>query len=69
MINQKQKILEIVNNLPEDVTWDDAMYALYIRSKLEKSKESIKNGNTITIEELKKFIDGLEARYEADNTQ
>ena len=63
MITEKQRILETVNELP-----DDAIYTLYLRSKLEESKKNIKEGNTITLEELKEFIDGLEARYEADNS-
>lgn len=62
MINEKQKILSAANTLS-----DDAIYTLYLHSKLEKSKENIKNGNVITLEELKNHIDGLEARYEANN--
>ncbi|MBR1540147.1 MAG: hypothetical protein IJ629_03105 [Clostridia bacterium] len=68
MITEKQRILETVNELPDNITWDDAIYTLYLRSKLEESKKNIKEGNTITLEELKEFIDGLEARYEADNS-
>lgn len=67
MINEQKQILATVNTLPDKTTWDDATYTLYLRSKLEKSKENIKNGNVITLQELKKHIDGLEARYEANN--
>ena len=53
MINEKQEILATVNTLPEDTTWDDAIYTLYLHSKLKKSQDNIKNGNIMTIEESK----------------
>ena len=28
MINEKQEILATVNTLPDDTTWDDAIYTL-----------------------------------------
>lgn len=67
MNNEKQQILATVNTLPDNTTWDDAIYTLYLHSKLAKSKENIKNGNVITLQELKSHIDGLEAKYAADN--
>lgn len=53
MINEKQEILEKVNTLQEDTTGDDAIYALYLHSKLQKSQNDIKNGRVMTIEESK----------------
>ena len=67
MISEKQKILEAINNLPDNTTWDDAIYTLYLYSKLAKSKEDIKNGRVMTLQELKNHIDELEARYETDD--
>ena len=51
MINEKQEILATVNTLPDNTTWDDAVYTLYLHSKLQKSKE--KNGRVMSIEESK----------------
>lgn len=67
MINEKQQILGAINTLPDDTTWDDALYTLYLHSKLEKSRENIKSGKVITLQELKDHINRLEAKYEADN--
>lgn len=66
MLNVKEQILATVNTLPDNATWDDALYTLYLHSKLKKSEEDIKNGRVITLQEFKKYIDGLEERY-ADN--
>ena len=61
MISVKEQIIETVNTLPEDTTWDDALYALYLQSKLEKSEDDIKNGRVMTIEESK---DRMKQKYE-----
>ena len=53
MINKKQEIIATINTLPDDTTWDDAIYALYLHSKLQKSQDDIKNGRVMTIEESK----------------
>ena len=54
MINKKQEIIATINTLPDDTTWDDAIYTLYLHSKLQKSQDDIKNGNVLTIEDSKK---------------
>ena len=53
MINKKQEIIATINTLPDDTTWDDAIYALYLHSKLQKSQDDIKNGRVMSIEESK----------------
>ena len=67
MSSDKQQIIATINTLPDNATWDDAIYALYLHSKIKKSKEDIKNGRVINLQELKKYIDGLEERYESNN--
>lgn len=56
MINEKKQIIEMVNSLPENTSIDEAIYTLYINSKLEKSKEDIKNKRIMTIEESKELM-------------
>ena len=53
MVNEKQEILSIVTTLPDNATLDDAIYALYMHSKLQKSQNDIENGKVMTIEESK----------------
>ena len=54
MINEKQEILEVVNSLPDDITWDDAIYTLYLHLKFNMCKDDIENGRLITLEEFDK---------------
>ena len=56
MINEKKEILATVNTLPDDTTWDDAIYTLYLHSKLQKSQDDIKHCRVMTIEESKERL-------------
>ena len=53
MTSKKQEILATVNTLLDDTTWDEAIYTLYLHSKLQKSQEDIKNGRVMTVKESK----------------
>ncbi len=61
MTTVKEQILNAVNTLPDDVTWEDALYSLYLNAKLKKSEDDIKNGKVITIEESK---ERMKQKYE-----
>lgn len=52
MINKKNN-LTAVNILHKDNVCSDAVYDLFLHSKLQKSKEDIKNGSVMTIDESK----------------
>lgn len=57
-----QSIKEIVHNvaerLPERATLDDAIYALYVRKKLEDGLRDLDEGRTYTQEEVEQFLLG-----------
>lgn len=42
----------------------DIIYNLFFFAKLKESEEDIQDGRVCTLEELRKYIDGLGARYE-----
>ena len=48
----KQIVCDIVNHLPEQATFDDAIYALYVRQKLEEGLRDLDEGRTHTQEEV-----------------
>jgi predicted transcriptional regulator len=54
----KQIIHDIANHLPEQATFDDAMYALYVRQKLEKGLRDLDEGRTYTQEEVEQRLLG-----------
>jgi hypothetical protein len=50
----KQIVHDIAENLPEQATLDDAMYALYVRQKLERSLQAAKEGKVISQEDMER---------------
>ncbi len=53
----KQEALNTIGQLPEDTDMDEIMYRLYVLDKIRKGQEAVKQGKTITSEELKREID------------
>jgi len=53
----KQQALNTINQLPENTDMDEIMYRLYMLDKIRKGQEAVKQGKTITSEELKREID------------
>lgn len=57
----KQIVHDIADHLPEQATFDDAMYALYVRQKLEKGLRDLDAGRTFTQEEVEQRLLGNRA--------
>jgi hypothetical protein len=58
MQNLKQIIHDIADKLPEQATFDDAMYALYVRQKIENGLKQLDEGLGIPHEEAKRRLLG-----------
>ena len=55
-----EKISELLKKAPtDDGTFYGSLYDLYVFIGLVKSADNIKNGRTITLEELKKEMEAL----------
>ncbi|MGF1546441.1 MAG: hypothetical protein ACFCUG_03840 [Thiotrichales bacterium] len=50
----KQIVHDIAEHLPEQATFDDAMYALYVRQKLERSLQAAEEGKVTSQDEMEK---------------
>ena len=50
----KTKVNETIATLPDDATWDDVMYRLYVRQKIEAGLEDVETGNTVPVSEVRK---------------
>jgi hypothetical protein len=50
----KQIVHDIADHLPEQATFDDAMYALYVRQKLERSLQAAEEGKVTSQEEMER---------------
>jgi predicted transcriptional regulator len=54
----KQIVRDIADHLPEQATFDDAMYALYVRQKLDEGLRDLDEGRTYTQEEVEQLLLG-----------
>ena len=50
----KQAAHELIDHLPDQATWDDVMYTLYVHQKLERSLQAAKEGKVTSQEDAKK---------------
>lgn len=48
------KAEELIDRLPDDTSWDDLMYTIYVRQKIEKGISDADNGLTISTHELRR---------------
>lgn len=52
----KSEVLEMIQAMPDDLTYEDLMKALYIRQQIQKSLDQIETGEILTHEEVKDRI-------------
>lgn len=59
-LNIKGRALRLVRTLPANATWDDVMYSLYVRQKIETGLADIGAGRTHGHDSIRKEF-GLSA--------
>ena len=43
----KESLLEIARQLPEQCTWDEVMYQIYVRQKIDAGVKDADDGRTV----------------------
>jgi predicted transcriptional regulator len=51
--NVKQEAQRLVDNLPENATWDDLMYEIYVRQAIEAGLADSEAGRTLDVKEVR----------------
>ncbi|MBH8576441.1 hypothetical protein I8752_26320 [Nostocaceae cyanobacterium CENA369] len=59
-INIKEEAHKLIDRLPENPTWDDLMYQIYVRQTVEAGLADSKAGNVISVQEVRKKFGLLE---------
>jgi len=54
MNSPKQAIAEILLELPDDATFDDIEYRIYVRRKVERGLRDLEAGRTVSQEEAER---------------
>jgi predicted transcriptional regulator len=52
-INIKQAARRLVDQLPENSTWDDLIHEIYVRQSIEKGLADSEAGRTTSVEEVR----------------
>jgi hypothetical protein len=52
----KEEARKIIENLPEQATWDDIIYQFYVKKKIEVSIQAIEEGRVYSHEEVVKRV-------------
>ena len=51
--NIKEEARRLIYNLPEDSTWDDLMYEIYVRQAVESGLNDSEAGKVFSVEEVR----------------
>jgi len=51
--NIKQEVYHLLEKLPENATWDDLMYKIYVRQAIEAGLEDSKVGRSIDVKDVR----------------
>jgi len=52
--NVKEEARRLVEDLPEDVTWDDLMYRIYVRQAIEAGLADSEANRVVEVEDVRK---------------
>ncbi len=52
--NIKEEARRLVENLPEDVTWDDLMYQIYVRQTIDAGLADSEADRVIEVKDVRK---------------
>ena len=54
----KQEAMQTLDTLPETATWDDVIYALYVKQKVVRGLQDARDGKTVSQEKAAKRLRG-----------
>ena len=52
-LNLKEKAFKLVNDLPEDATWDDLMYKIYVQQAIDAGLKDSDAGRTMSVSDVR----------------
>ena len=56
MSTPKQAAKELIEHLPDQATWDDIMYELYVKQKIDAGLHDVAEGRTALHEDVKRRL-------------
>jgi len=56
MATPKQAARELIEHLPDQASWNDIMYELYVKQKIEAGLKAVAEGRTVPHDEVKRRL-------------
>ncbi len=56
MSTTKEEAMRLISRLPEEVSWEDIMYRLYVKQKVEAGIKAAEEGRTVSHAEVKEIF-------------
>ena len=53
----KERIKKFIDKMPENSTFEDIQYSIYVQSKIQKGLDAANNGNVLSQEDVEKRIE------------
>lgn len=54
MPTAKEEIRRMLDTLPDDATWEDVQYSIYVRERIERGRREADEGKVIDQEEIER---------------
>ena len=61
--NVKAEMIKMLDALPDELTWEDLQYYIYVRQKIERAMGDIEAGRTFSQEEVERHFKGLMKKW------
>lgn len=56
MSTARDEAIKMIARLPEEVSWDEIMYKIYVKRKIEDGLKAADEGRTVSHEEVKELF-------------
>ena len=57
MQSVKEEVIQLLKDLPDDSTFEEIQYHLYVRQKIQRGIKDVEEGKTYTQEEMEKRME------------
>ena len=57
MSTARDEAIKTISRMPEEVSWDEIMYQIYVKRKIEEGLKAADEGRTVSHEEVKKMFE------------
>ena len=57
MSTAKEEAIKTISRLPEEASWDEIIYKIYVKRKIEEGLKAADEGRTVSHEEVKELFE------------